>query len=370
MTYIPQGYENTTDLLSFYVVDSEGMLVDAYAIEYRIFDESGVQHTPQNKWNDAKNGKFQTGCYRAMQDCSCDDEGWTPPSDAGVGTWRIEWRWQINSGDAWKKWRMYFDVVESFNGTSGFRGIPYRSLVTPASIRGLGLDAVEFPDATLESLMIEAQAVLEDSCRQMFRPFFQTVRIQGNDANRLFLYQPIIGIDEVVPNRSDMPVDPQVLAINFERVDGAIPFRPNKDARRNPYVSYRGRNSVYTPTWPSSTGVFPVGRLNNSISGVFGFLEADGTVPILLQKAARILVYRTAIVWQAGPINSPAGPMTSKTVDRHSVSYANTGGSENAYTSSLLKSKDVQEIVQRYKNPVSLGSPDPAFAVSNMRLVQ
>lgn len=365
MTYLPQNYQNTTSLLTFFLVDDEGFLIDGNIVEFRIKDESGNAHTPQAGWIEVTtNGRFDLGSYYAIQEC--DNEGWTVPSTATEGTWSIHWRWKVDASDAYQTWSMSFDVVAKRDETAdtGYFGIPYRAIVSPAEIRRHGLTVANATDRRLEELIVEAQSYLELACRQMFRPEVQTLRIQGNESDRLMINLPIIGIDFVKYNRSTSNATRSALAVDFARVDKVVPMVLKPDPRRNPTISFRRWDTIFSTTYPMGRGKFSTGRLNQLVKGVFGFLETNGTVPLLVKKAATLLVYNTAVAFKVGAVPVPAGPMTSKTVDRHSVSFANTGAA--SVSSALAKTKEIQEIVRAYRGPLSLASPDPQVTYTRL----
>lgn len=353
--YLPQGYTNTTSLLTFFAVDSAGFLVDANAVEFKIVDPTGVQQFPIAGWIVATTtGLFDTGSYYAVDEVTGD--AWEVPGAAAVGTWSITWRWKLESSDDWQQWSIAFDVVESRSGTTGFLGVPYRTLVTPLAIRATGLTVLKYGDVELEKLILEVQSYLETACRQAFRPEVQTFRLQGGDSIRLYLQVPIIGVDFVKANLSSQVMQQASLTVNFSRVDRVVPLIERPDPRRQPSIAIAQRANVFSPSIYSQSAGFISGPLNQEVKGVFGFLEGDGTVPAMMQRAATILVYRTAVKFKVGDVPVAAGPMTSKTVDRHSVGFANTGiGSAN---SALARSKEVQEIIRIYRGPIGLASPD------------
>ena len=364
--YLPQGYKNTTSLLSFFVVDDDGFLADADSVKFAITNPAGTQVHPQNDYIEAKTaGRFAKGCYYAISECS--GEGWVVPADATIGQWTIEWKWRINASDAWQTFTLPFDVVASRDAVAGtgFSGFPYRTPISPLRVRSEGLTALQADDARVEELIEEAQTYIELACRQFFRPERQVIKLDGTHSERLFLNLPIVGVDEVRANRSTASASQASLAVNFARIDRQVPVTIKPDPRRNPSISYRASDSIYSGTYPAgATPVFVAGRLNQVVEGVFGFLEANGRVPKLIQRAALLLVYRTAVRFTVGSVAEPAGPMTSKTVDRHSVSFANTGAA--SVSRALARSKEVQEIIAAYRAPVGLGAAAPSMILGRL----
>ena len=359
-TWLPQAYVNTEELLSFFVVDEDGFLVDPDSIECAIFDPDGAQVFPIAGWEDQSSiGRFDRGHFFAVDPDTL--VGWQVPADAAEGTWLIRWRWREDATSALRTWPMAFDVVASRDegAGTGFVGLPYRALVSPITLRNHGLSLADATDSRLEALIVEAQAYVEFSCQQAFRPVASTLRLQGGASDRLFLGTAIVAVDWLKANSSTTEVTRSTLAVAFAPIDrtSASCFRP--DPRRQPTISIAARESVFGVGLRRG-GRFEAGRLNQKLKGVFGFLEADGKVPALIERAATLLVYATAVAFVVGDNPGVAGPISSKTIDSFSISYADAGTSGAATASrALARSREVEEILTGYRAPIGLGSPDP-----------
>lgn len=357
MMYLVQEQENTTSLLSFFVVDEDGFLVDPYSIGFKIRDPSGTEVTPTSGYVDVTSiGRFDKGSFYAVDDC-CPDDGWKVPVDATLGRWSIEWRWKLASTDSvFQKQKLFFFVEAKRNEVdgTGFYGLSYRAIVSPNELRATGLRMLDANDATLEILIERAQSYIEAACGQAFRPEIETYLMEGREADRIFMEQAIIGIREVATNPGGVAISSGSLTVNFARVDRMRPSQLRPDPRKQPAIAFQRSDVIFQPSF-GRAGYFPTGRNNLKVTGCFGFLEANGNVPALIVEAATDIVFRNAVRKRAGAIPVPAGPMTSKTVDRHSVSFANTGSA--ASTSALATSRKVEEIIRLYRSPIGLGSP-------------
>lgn len=365
MMYLVQGAVNTAQLLSFFVVDTDGWLVDAYAVEYRIIDPDGAQVEPVAGWTDVTSiGNFDTGAYFAVDPDT--EEGWTVPADAAEGTWRIDWRWkETSAATTWSTWSLRFDVVASYDALTGlgFQGLGYRSLISPLRVRAEGLTTADASDLRVEELISEVQAYIEEATRTWFRPVLHTFRMSGPHSHQLFLQVAIIGLTSVTVNRSSATSSHDAIAVNFARTDLTHRFMPKPDARRNPNIAFRRGDTIYSGVTPNSRlPAFAAGALNQEVKGVFGFLESDGTVPALVQRAALRVLYATAVRFSASDVDV-AGPVASETTDRHSVSYASGGGAPAA--TALARVREVDEIVRMYRLQ-GLGTSAPTTAFSRL----
>lgn len=359
MSYLPQGHTNTANLLAFFVVDEDGWLVDPSEIGFRIFDETGTQTFPAvvGNYEDVRSndGRLGRGRYFAYDDANA--RGWQVPAAAIAGGWRIEWRWKIESSDAYSTWSEDFDVVASYDSGAGtgFRGVGYRTYTSPARIRDEGISATQLSDPRMEQLILDAQAYIERETRNLFRPVYDTIRVDGKGAGRMFLGLPIIGADAVLPNSSSEATR-DALAVAFNRIDYSHLFTPKPDYRRKPSISYRSEVDVFAGTSPLARGYFRPGRQNQTVRAVWGFVESDGTTPRLIANAALRLVYGTATALDPNAV-SVAGPLKSRTVDRHSESWAEAASGN--LKRALAVSKEVEEALMLYKAPIAMSAPSP-----------
>lgn len=366
-TYLPRGFSNTPYLLGFNVVNADGILKDPVSVGFRILDPDGDRVFPGSGFHNVLNtaGRLGTGRFYAYS--SVCGEGWTPAANADLGEYEIEWQWQLDSDSDIETWSEPFDVVAARSGTTGFLGFPYRTYVSPVEIRAEGLATATATDERIEELIERAQDYIEDQTQNLFRPVYEALRLDGPHTDRLFLHLPIVGVESVYANRSSNVLAESSYVVAFNRVDLGHRYRPNPDHRRNPVIALvAGSDSIYD-THPAATrGAFVSGKLNQEIRGVFGFLESDGAVPRLIREAMMRLVYATATAMSVpSSSGAPAGPLKSLLVDgSNRMEWATT--SSLSQGSALSTSREVEEILAKYRAPIGLGSPAPRFAVSGL----
>lgn len=345
MPYLVQGQANRVEILALFAVDPDGFLYDPDTVEFRVLDPSGAVSID---WTDVtSSGRKDVGVYYAP---------FTPANGATVGTWSIEWRWTDSEDETLEQtWSQSFDIY-----TLGF-GVPYWTYVTPRQIRDEGMDTTTLPDLRMVTLIRLAQAFIERECRQPFRPVRSAIDFNGNGSALQLLPMPILGVEYLRINRSTLDLDHAQYAVYASPFLGTDPGYLPKDNRRNPRVKLvRGlspspfRAGRFTDR--ASTGRFYPGAKAHRIKGVWGFLEPDGTTPLLIQNAALRLVLATAtLMADASSSTSPAGPVTREQTDTHEIEYANTVGSWDY--AALATSPEVQDILNRYRAPIALGAP-------------
>jgi len=362
MMYLLSSSVNTEQLLNFFVVNSSGFLTDAYLVELKITTIGGSQiHPIAGGWLDVTTiGRFDTGSYYAVEvDGS---EGWNVIV-GGAGPHVINWRYKLTASDDYVTWSMKFYVDTS----PGIYGYPYRTIISLSEVRDEGLTVSEVSNAKLESLIGLVNDYIEEATQQVFRPTPRTFRVDGPHHERLFLANPIIGIDYVKPDRSTEALEETALAINFTRVDLTYKDRLKPDPRRNPSIALTpARFYLEASRYYRHNPMFGVGRLNHEIKGVFGFLESDGSVPKLIEQAALELVFANVVTLEPGATTTTAGPLIEETTDRHSVRYGSTTASEGS--SALATSRRIEEILKAYRSPIGLGAPGPSLAIGRLSI--
>lgn len=370
MFYLPQGYENTEHLLMFSVVDDEGILVDPEAIGFRILDSTGSNVFPVAGYEDvrANEGRLGTGRYWAY-DKSVNDQPWTVGGAQAVGVYTIEWQWNLTGGST----QTFSEAFEIVDGTA-FTGLPYRTYVSPTQVRDEGVDATTLSDSRLEFLLEVIQSIIEERTRNVFRPVYRTIRFDGPQADRIFLGQPIIGI-ESLSVRDGATFDNTTLAVAFERADQKHRFRPHPDHRRNPTISLRGDINVFSAgLFTRSIGKFGAGRMNYRLSGVFGFVETDGTVPAMLQDAMlRLVIYAVTTLGDSilgggtsGGSSGGGGPLKKIKAGGYEIEYnvGDSAGAASSLNEALLQSRIVEEELKQFRAPQAIQTtkPNTAFA--------
>lgn len=356
MPYLAIDQENTGAHLALFAVDDDGYLYDPATVEVLIQDlstGSAVQVYPASGYEDiTSGGKVSKGHWYAYDTGT--SLGWTPSGNEGKH--RIKWRFTSADGTETRTWQQDFYVA-----ASGLDA-PYWTYISPNEVRAEGLTTAQCSDARLIDLILRAQDYIDASTRQMFRPVPQTLKMDGPESHTMHLNLPIVGLEFIKANSSTTALAQSSVAVYVTTAlaAGRHPFQ--KDYRRNPKLSLKADLSLYSGAFVHDTGVFAVGRRNQTIKGVYGFLEADGTTPALIAHAMLRLVYGTATaltISASSSSGSTAGPIRRERVDRHEVEYVDK---TTTSTTALSGSPEVEEIIQRYRAPIIIGAVPPRTA--------
>jgi len=359
MPRIKREEENTTANINWFTTVG-GVLTDMYLMEFQIFNiESGlpgVQVFPTSGWEDvtAAPGKFDTGSYYAYDNAN--SQGWTPESDADLGTHRIYWRWKQFAGSSYQTGAEDFELLQQGVGA------PAVTYVTVDDLRALGLPDPPFSDADILDAIITWQAVLERACRQWFYERELTIKFDGNNRDTIHLGVPLISVEHLKINGSDDALDSDLYISYLSRT--------YPDDRRNPRIKLKHSSqltSIYVAASTRGELRFLRGNQNQEIKGKFGFLEVDDTTPAPIKRAALLLTAEKL----TNPIYTPAGTAapvpTSTTVagvilsektDGHSVGYGTASFSDrrSGGISGITQNTEILDIIKLYRAPIGIAT--------------
>lgn len=335
-------------------MDSTGHLYDPDLVEFRVIDlTTSTQVFPASGYEDVtEDGRVAKGVFRAFD--VTDGVGWTPESDATVGPHRIDWRFTDADDDSvTRTWSFEFDVY-----TAGFE-IGYWTYLSPNRVRDEGYTTTQVTDARVVRLITRAQQYVERECRQPFRPIRHTIESDGTGGSLWALPMPLLGVDELRINAATSATSTNAYRAYWSGHLGEDPgWRPS-DNRRNPRITLA--SSIGTTIYDGVVGAsrFLPAAKAHSLSAVWGYVEADGTTPLLIQDAMLRIVLATAVRMGLGPGGSGggvSGPIVFEKTDSHEIQYAfsYTAGSMD---SPLATSPEVLDILRRYRAPIGIASP-------------
>lgn len=357
MPALARGQENTTGIVNWFITVN-GVLTDAYAVEFRIFDITGglpgtqIFPTTPGDYEDVTSGagNFSTGSYYAYDNANA--QGWTPELTASIGTHRIEWRWKISSGSPWQSDSEDVEILVQSAGSST------DTYITVQDVRDAGVAQSDYGDATVLAAIITWQAFLDRACRQWFIPKALTLNVDGNDSDTLFLGVPIISISSLKINGSDDELDPDYYKVYNSR---SYP-----DDRRNPRIKLTRNDEsrdIFSMPYQYDILKFRKGRQNQIIVGTFGFTEEDGSVPELIKRALLKLVIEklTNPVYGNAPsgVTPPAllASVIEEVTDGHKIKYAETTSPGKLGLSGITSDQEILTIIKFYKAPIGLATP-------------
>lgn len=256
------------------------------------------------------------------------------------------------------------------DGTLAFTNDPSsRFYIQLSDVRALGLDSVTFPDAVVTASIKLWQQFIERATRQWFYPLPLDLVLDGTDSDAIHFGVPCISISSLYINNSDTVLDPTYYAVYNNLTYPAD--------RQNPRVklidTMEGWRDIFTAPTRDGRLRFRKGRQNQHITGVFGYVEADGSPPEMIKRALLKLVVEklTNPIYVApgalppGAMGSARGPITAEWTDTHKLSYAQAGGTVLAKAPGLNGITDDQEIltiIKLYKAPLGVATPaNPSY---------
>ena len=195
-------------------------------------------------------------------------------------------------------------------------------------VRAEGITEEQMTDDQVSQLIALACDYIDKVTGQWFEPRQKTVKLDGRGGQVLQLPVFLINCEEI--RADDVLIDDYVL---FNRISP-------EDDRKYPKIWRRLR-------WPK-------GVQNIQIQGEWGYVEEDGTTPLLIKRAAiKLCLYNFPALGdsEAQEEKDLRGKIRSETTDGHS--YTLDGSSSSSGTGSSLSTGDseIDGILQYFMRP-------------------
>lgn len=237
--------------------------------------------------------------------------------------------------------------------------MPAPLYITVSAVRAVGITDPPYDDAAVTAAITLAQRYMERATRQWFYPKPCIFRLDGTDSDSIHLPVPIITMDEVKINDC-----PDALDSAYYRVYNA------EEDRGNPRIalidSRYSEADIFTAPLSDGRMIFRRGRQNQYLAGTFGYVEADGSVPIEVQRAVLLLavekltkpVYASSVALPPPPA---LGPIIEEGTDGHYAKYAMAGGNTKEKRASafagLTDNPEVLAIMKHFRAPIFIAAP-------------
>jgi hypothetical protein len=365
MITLALGEENNTSQLNWFLTLS-GTPFNAFEVGFRILDRTagapGVQVFPavDGTYEAVTNapGRFATGSYYAYDNANA--EGWTPPLVSNLGNYRIEWRWKDDVSSAY-----LFGSEDFVIASTAVSGDPL--YISVASIRTLGIPNPP-TDFEVESSIRLWQKCVERVTRQWYFPKTLELEVDGTDSDALHFGVPIISIDQIRINRSA-----DALAANLYKVYNKNELEDRLNPRIKLVDGYNEDLDIFSRPVGNGRLKFRKGRQNQYIKGTFGYVEADGSVPLMIQRAVTLLVIEKITTPpysppDADPLAPPpilTGSLIEEWTDGHRKRYGDVFGPIKPRAPGLFgltNNPEVLQIFRLYKAPIGIATPaNPSF---------
>jgi len=182
--------------------------------------------------------------------------------------------------------------------------------------------------------------------RWWFNARAKTIRLEGRNSNVLLLPVPIISISEIKLNGDTVGTDLSLFTI-FSNRDG-IP-----DDRRNPRIKILSNSqNIFIGR---SGRTFHRGAITE-MTGVWGFLESNGSTPMLIQRAVTKLVLNAIKNNMVSQVASAStGAKKAERVDLHETEYFQPDDVRGAPSGAISGDIEVDRIITMYRGPMGIG---------------
>lgn len=284
-----EGASIANQAISLWVQSTTGWLSDPLAVSWQLFGPDGGQVWPAAAGTsedlDLTASRVSSGHYCATWNSSA----------AVVGRYTV--RWSVTTASERRVFDQELEVVGQ-----AYSGAHY---CTVADLRVEGLTPARFPERAAQMLIVKASKYVERFTGRVFGAIAKTVRLDGTNARALLLNEPIVALDPTVLLIGDLVGEPStlepesLLVYNRHLSQGLL----DPDDREAPKIEFAGDGHLYCPgcaglgvrRW--TQGIWPKGRQNVQVSGLFGFTEVDGSwvggIPELIREATKMLCFRT-----------------------------------------------------------------------------
>jgi hypothetical protein len=357
MTLSPgQTSDCTTPALDLFTV-VDGTPVNVAELEFQIFEDVTTPGTPVQVFppvgrqavdvdNDCPIGhRLSTGRYVAE---------WSVPVDEPIGPHLIRWYFRLTPLADEQTFDEAFTVAPVIASSS----IGYCSV---QDVRDEGVTVALASDAKVQRLIRVATAYIDEYTGRFFSPRHLTITLNGRGHSLLQLDMPIIAINravvELIPGSSEDPseLDLEDLVVYNRHITQGL-FDP--DDRNNPRIEFaRASPGLIRAAVGSAFLVWPDGRGNVTLEGVFGYTDPDGTpygrTPILITEACLRLVMRL-LPLKVKSVLVGAGPIWKEVTRDQRVEFANPD--RLAIQGAFTGDPEIDTILARYRRPPKFGA--------------
>jgi hypothetical protein len=339
-----------------------GVLTDVAVLEFQIWENVSNPGTPVQVFPTTPGNrqsvnllalcptgeKLGTGHYVAA---------YTPPITELIGTHEIRWFFKLTLAAPEQTYVEEFEVLAQASASSS------NGYTTIQNLRDEGVTPSMASDSRLEVLIERASRYVDFWTGRFFTPRSAIYKLDGRNSRGLLLEEPIISISEV------LILDANEIDSSFTEVDLDDLRIYNRhltqnlldpDDRDNPRIEFM------FPRRLNFDGLFPLGRQNIQVTGVFGYTEPDGTAqgrtPFLIEHATNLLVIREIPLLTDDDrfLISNSRRITQEKTRDQSVSYgeAATGGGpySGAGAGRMTGDPQIDVILERYARPTKMGA--------------
>ena len=320
---------HAADDLSLYV-RSEGKLVDAFKVEYTVFDSSsaypGTKVLPAAASREdvtAGDGHLSTGRYGAFDPLT--DAMWSPASAIAKG--RIVWYYTLAEGDHETVVEREFEVVEA--SVSSRRA---QHIARIQDLKDGGVSAA-LTDRALWLAAGEWTARMQRYARQKFFPSYEAKRYNWRYGLAILLDESIYALESM--RRTDSELDEKLGDLQVYPGD---PQNPRIEVVP-PYRREYGMVQTYTVR----------------LTGVWGLVdEATLGPPMDLREAAVPILVKILNDATRTIFAEPLGALKREKTDGHEVENATISSKVRSGFMAYLRSQELRDVLDANRGPIGV----------------
>jgi hypothetical protein len=223
-------------------------------------------------------------------------------------------------------------------------------------LREEGFTSAQMPDARALMLIQLWEDFVDQFTGQWFNPRAARLELDGSGSYLLQLGVPIIRVDSLQINGSSMvlPTSQYVVYDGVEnRQNPRIKIRSAASSESENFYQVVG-GDLNGGTYNTLFGLgFNRGERNQVVTGLFGYVEKDGTAPLLIKYAVRKLISLNSAKMGFGQASTIAGPVVEEVTDRHKIRYSE----KMLPTATLTGDPELDRILCRYRRPAIIAAP-------------
>jgi hypothetical protein len=217
---------------------------------------------------------------------------------------------------------------------------------TLQDVRDFGITEDMLSDAKVLIMLEMYSEAIDSITGQWFEPRTLTIKVDGAGVDTLFLDVPIISISSLKINGDTIATPASDYTVYNSR---SMP-----DDRKVPKIVLGAEGGHLAPR--ALRPIFVTGRRNQEVSGVFGYVDADGNTPALI-KHALLLIIAEKVANPPVPgeyqeeKKGGMGPLIEEVTDSHSLKWGmpNQKAQKAGIASGISDDREVNKILLMFK---------------------
>jgi hypothetical protein len=246
----------------------------------------------------------------------------------------------------------FFNSVSLAESTqsAAFQAPPKGGYLTVTDAKTLGSLPVAVTDDEIVASILVWSEFLDQATRQWFEPRSLDIKVDSHSGRTLFIPIAIISVSALYVNGDfTNAISTSEYEVYNNLGEGVF------DDRKNPRISLSDTlsNNIYRTSL--FTGEFTEGHNNQRVVGLFGWVEPDGSVPLLIEQCVLRLV-KSELGTSTTTVEGAVGPKISETTDGHTIRWQGTSASSSRQgTLGMTNDPYIERAIAFFKTPKAMG---------------